>query len=39
MSEGLTIRPATAADLPALVEIYNQSVDFLRWGLIHLQPR
>ena len=32
MSEGLTIRPATAADLPALVEIYNQSVDFLRLG-------
>ena len=28
----LTIRPATAADLPALVKIYNQSVDFLRLG-------
>ena len=28
----LTIRPATAVDLPALVEIYNQSVDFLGLG-------
>jgi 8-oxo-dGTP diphosphatase len=32
MIGGLTIRPATAADLPALVEIYNQSEDFLSLG-------
>lgn len=32
MPGGLVVRPASEADLPALVHIYNQSGDFLRLG-------